>query len=101
MGSFSQKFGGCVTQFAQDKALKSSASGALTFDERVVLHRVVGFRSRTNAAHTRQSRPESGLGFHVKVLNDFEVNSLFVWTRRLSGEVAAATSVRDVVGRVT
>ena len=32
-----------VTTFAPHKALKSIACGKLTFDERVVLHRVVEF----------------------------------------------------------
>ena len=35
--------------------------------------RVRGMRCRTSMAHTRQSRPDSGLGFQVKVLKTFQV----------------------------
>jgi len=32
---------------------------------------VQSYRCRENVAHVRQSRPDSGLGFQVKVLNTF------------------------------
>ena len=52
---------------APRKALKLITRGKLTFGERVVLHHMDG----ANTAHVRQSRPDSGLGFQVKVLTTF------------------------------
>jgi len=36
-------------------------------------YRFVRTRCRANMAHVRQSRPDSGLGFQVKVLKPFKV----------------------------
>ena len=36
---------------------------------------VVGHRCRANMAHIRQSRPDSGLVFHIKVFNSYRVVS--------------------------
>ena len=33
----------------------------------------LGYRCRANMAHIRQSRPDSGLGFQVKILTPFHV----------------------------
>ena len=50
--------------------------------------RVSGFGLGANMAHTRQSRPDSGHGFQVKVLELFQVvhSSLGIgtWRRRMS-----------------
>jgi hypothetical protein len=48
-----------VTKAALDKALKFIARGKLTFEERVVLHRVhVGRQARQNARGTLSARVE-------------------------------------------
>ena len=57
--------------FAPEKASKSIARSKLTFDERVLLHRVAGEQGagcQANMAHIRQSRPDSGLDSLVKVV---------------------------------
>ena len=49
---------GCyVTKFAPHKALKITARAKLTFDERVVLHRVKGYLEK--GIHTPMSRGRS------------------------------------------
>ena len=51
-----------MTKFAPHKALKSIPSDELTFDERVVLHRVVGARTKSEPGRQSTRNQEGGGG---------------------------------------
>ena len=66
-----------VTKFASHQALKSTTCVKLTFDERVVLHRVVSVppRCRAKWQGIKKLRPESSLSFFVlkETVRNFQV----------------------------
>ena len=60
-----------------------------------------GIRCGTNSAHARQSRPDSGLGFQVKVLTTFVVVPSSLGSGRRGSGSEAGSYLRHIYGCIT